>query len=84
MDEIRNDLGWNGRSNQKISVFAEVTESQTSSTFNDTIQIDVVQTNIKIEVLQTPEVIKPGLLYQALVSMITLIKRMPNIDVKVN
>ena len=67
MNEIRGDLGWYGISDQQIEVFAEVSEAQTYDTFSDSARVSAVQSPIKVEVLQKPEVIKPGLLYQALV-----------------
>ena len=72
MNEIRGDLGWYGISDQQIEVFAEVFEVQTYDAFSDSARVSAVQSPIKVEVLQKPDVIKPGLLYQALVSETTL------------
>ena len=61
-------LNWNGRFTQEFEIYAEVTEALTETTFNDTATLSAHRFNIKVETLQKPEVIKPGLVYQALVS----------------
>ena len=68
IDEILHDVGWQQNANQRLEIYAEVTEARTDSRFNDTASVDLVRSPIKVEALQKPEVIKPGLLYQALVS----------------
>ena len=67
IDEISHDVGWQQNANQKLEIHAEVTEARTDSRFSDTALVDLVRSPIKVEALQKPEVIKPGLLYQALV-----------------
>ena len=61
-------LMWNGRSSQKFEVHAEVTETLTEITLSDTAVFTAHRFNIKIETLQQPNLIKPGLSYEALVS----------------
>ena len=69
--EIRNGIGWNGQSNGDIEIYAEVVETLTEAKANQTAMIKATRSKIKVEVLQKPEVAKPGLGYQALVSMQT-------------
>ena len=66
--EVTNDLGWGGEMEQKIVVIGVVTETLTSTTFNETVEFDVKSTNIKLEALYKPDTIKPGLNYTAYVS----------------
>ena len=70
IDEILGDdsNGWHQHANQTLEIYAEVTDAQTDSKFNDTALVDLVRSSIKVETLQKPEIIKPGLFYQALVS----------------
>ena len=72
MSEIRRELSWNGNSDAKIKVTANVTETLTSYMAGETREIDVKQTKVKVEVLSKPQVVKPGLLYKALVSSIKI------------
>ncbi|CAK8680732.1 unnamed protein product [Clavelina lepadiformis] len=67
--EVTNDLGWGGEIEQKIVVIGVVTETLTSTTFNETVEFDVKSTNIKLEALYKPDTIKPGLNYTAYIKV---------------
>jgi len=57
---------------EKLEVVAFVTETLTSITQNDTSMTDLKKDKFKLEVLAQPEVAKPGLKYNALVSKLEL------------
>ena len=63
------EIAWPRNMDSKIEVFAEVTERLTDIKFTDTASFDIVRSKIKVDVLQKPEVIKPGLQYLAVVRL---------------
>lgn len=65
--EVKKLLGWDGTSEYKIQVTGSVTDGQTKVTINETAEIDIKSTNIKVEALYKPNTIKPGLFYTAYV-----------------
>nr|CAB3229046.1 alpha-2-macroglobulin homolog precursor [Phallusia mammillata] len=69
IDQIQKILGWDGTSEKKISVTGSVTDGQSDITINETVEIDVKLTNIKVEALYKPNTIKPGLFYTAYIKV---------------
>jgi len=68
LDDVKKILGWDGSSERKITVTGSVTEELTGIAFNETANVDVKETNIKVEALYKPNTIKSGLSYTAYVS----------------
>ena len=63
------EIVWPRNRDSKIEVFAVVTKMLTDIKFTDTASFDIVRSKIKVDVLQKPEVIKPGLQYLAVVRL---------------
>ena len=68
-EDIMSELGWEQCADHKLECTAFVTETLTSTTFNDTTEIKAMDEKIKINILSQPEVAKPGLKYLSLVSI---------------
>ena len=68
------EIGWqeDSYSSLKFYVTGKVTEEFTDVEFEETVEIDLERTNIKVDVLYHPKTIKPGLTYSAMVSVYRL------------